>query len=151
MAKANYRELLKKIVALDDPPHKIALSFAVGVYISISPFFGFHTILAIAVSFIFKLNKLATITGSWMNNPWTLAPVYYVDFKIGSILIGNHVDFKLKPFTMEHYLHGGKDLFLDVLIGSIIFGVVAAFFSYHILKFFIEKHRQRRKHVSTKG
>ncbi len=150
MLKIDYRKLLKQIISLNDSPHKIALSFAVGVYISISPFFGFHTILAILLSVLFRLNKIATIAGSWMNNPWTLAPVYYIDFKLGSFFLGNHVKFNIKPFTFEHYLNGGKDVFFDIFVGSVIFGIFVSVVTYFFLKFILEK-RKGRKHVSNKG
>ncbi len=148
MLRVNYKEQIKKILSLDDPPEKIALSFAVGVFISISPFFGFHTILALVFSFLFRLNKVATITGSWMNNPWTVAPVYYIDYKIGSVIMGHDVDFNLKPFTFHHYLSGGKMVFFDILVGSIIFGTFVSTLTYFVLKAILKR---RRNHVSNQG
>ena len=145
MKKLNYRELVKSLLSLDDPPHKIALSFAIGVYISISPFFGFHTLLAILLSVVFRLNKVAAIIGSWMNNPWTLALVYYADLKIGCFILGNDVKFNIRPFTLEHYLNSGKYVFFDILVGSIVLGVVAGLLSYVVLRFILER---RRKNVS---
>jgi len=141
LLKLNYKEQIKKILSLDDPPEKIALSFSVGVFISISPFFGFHTILALVFSFLFKLNKVATITGSWMNNPWTIAPVYYIDYKIGSLIMGHDIEFNLKPFTFQHYLNGGKEVFFDILIGSIVFGLFVSTLTYFVLKAILKKRR----------
>ncbi len=143
----NYKKVLKNLLSLDDSPHKIALSFAVGVYISISPFLGFHTILAIVLSFIFKLNKVATITGSWMNNPWTLAPVYYADFKLGSFLLNSNATFNIRPFTLEHYLNSGKGVFFDIFVGSVFVGLAVSTLSYFALKLVLEK---RKKRVSYK-
>ncbi len=148
MQRLNYKEVIKKILSLDDSPHKIALSFAVGVYISISPFLGFHTLLAILLSLIFKLNKVATITGSWINNPWTLAPVYYADLKIGCFVLNNEVNFNIRPFTLEHYLNSGKYVFFDILVGSIILGVAVSTVTYFVLRFILER---RRKNVSYQG
>ncbi len=144
----DYRKVLKNLLSLDDSPHKIALSFALGVYISISPFLGLHTILAIVLSFVFRLNKVATITGSWMNNPWTLAPVYYADFKLGSFILNGDATFNIRPFTLEHYLNSGKGVFLDIFVGSVFVGLVASTLSYFALKFALEKGK---KHVSYKG
>ncbi len=148
MLKVNYKEQIKKILSLDDPPEKIALSFSVGVFISISPFFGFHTILALVFSFLFRLNKVATVTGSWMNNPWTMAPVYYIDYKIGSLIMGHDIEFDLKPFTLQHYLNGGKDVFFDILVGSVVFGIFVSTLTYFVMKTILKK---RRSHVSNQG
>ncbi len=146
----SYRDLIKTIAHLDDSPHKIALSFAVGVYIAASPFFGIHTILAIVLSIIFGLNKLATITGSWVNMPWTAPIIYYIEYRIGAFFLGKDPHFNLKPFTIQHYLESGKNAFLSIFIGSIIVGIILSIIFYFIIKYLVELYR-RRKHVSTKG
>ncbi|HCE69082.1 MAG TPA: DUF2062 domain-containing protein, partial [Geobacter sp.] len=56
------KQQFKKILSLDAHPGHIATGFAAGVFISFTPFFGLHTPLAIAVAFIFRLNKLTCIT-----------------------------------------------------------------------------------------
>ncbi len=120
------------------------------MYIAASPFFGIHTILAIVISILFNLNKLATIIGSWVNMPWTAPVVYYVEYKIGSFLLGVHAHFKLKPFTLQHYLESGKKAFLSIFTGSIIIGVISSIIFYFIVKYLIELYR-RRKHDTPKG
>ena len=52
---------LRALLHLDDPPGKIALALAVGVFISCTPFLGLQTILAILVATLFPLNRAATI------------------------------------------------------------------------------------------
>ncbi len=146
----SYRRILKTLIRLDDSAHKIALSFAVGVYIAVSPFFGIHTILAIVVSLIFRLNKISTIAGSWVNMPWSAPFVYYFEYKLGCLITGVHARFHLKPFTLEHYLESGRNAFWSIFIGSVITGVVLSIVFYFIVRYLIELYR-RRKYVSTKG
>ena len=146
---SSYRELLKSLVKLDDSAKKLAVSFAVGVYISVSPFFGIHTILAIVLSVIFKLNKVSTIAGSWVNLPWTIPFVYYSEYKMGEFLLGRNIDFSLQPYTIEHYLKSGSKVFLSIFIGSVIEGVLFGVIFYFLLKYLIETYR-RRKSVSFK-
>ncbi len=144
----NYKELFRTIVNLDDTPHKLALSFAVGVFISLSPFFGIHTILSIALSVVFGLNKVSTIVGSWVNIPWIAPFVYYVEFKIGSFLLDSNVVFNIKPFTFEHYIKSGYNAFFSIFLGSIIMGVIVSIIFYFVIKYSIERFR-RRDDVST--
>jgi hypothetical protein len=47
------KQIFNKILSLDAHPGHISTGFAVGVFISCTPFFGLHTILAIAVAFIY--------------------------------------------------------------------------------------------------
>ncbi|WP_025270069.1 DUF2062 domain-containing protein [Hippea sp. KM1] len=144
MKKVSYRQLLRNLISLDDSPHKIAMSFAVGVFISISPFFGLHTVLAVVLSVLFKLNKLAAITGSWINNPWTTPLVYYLDYKIGAFILNDKTNFNLKPFTFEHYIHDGKNAFWDILIGSVVFGLAASVVCYFLIKYAVGKYRGKK-------
>lgn len=82
------RSAIRNLLNLDEPPERTALAFAVGVFIGFSPFLGLQTLLAAGVSVICRLNKVATITGSLLNNPWTLAPVVALAWGLGRLLIG---------------------------------------------------------------
>jgi uncharacterized protein (DUF2062 family) len=148
--KIDYRELFRTLISLDDTPKKLAVSFAVGVFISTSPFFGLHTLLAVFLSFIFRLNKVAAIIGSWVNTPWSAPFVYYAEYKIGDVLLGLNSNFTIKPFTIEHYLQNGYGAFLSIFIGSIIMGIIFSIIFYFLIKYFVEKHR-RRIDVSAEG
>lgn len=39
---------------LDDPPERVALSFAIGIFLGFSPLVGLQTLLAAIVAFIWK-------------------------------------------------------------------------------------------------
>ncbi len=146
----SYRQIVREIIYLNDEPKKLSLSFAVGVFISVSPFLGIHTILAITLSILFKLNKLSTIAGSWINMPWTMPFIYYTEYKIGTFLLNKDFNFDIRPFTLHHYLKESPGAFLSIFIGSIIIGLLLGIIFYFLLKYIIEIYR-RKKNVSTKG
>ena len=71
-----YRDALRRLLAIDDPPERTALAFSVGVFIAFSPFLGLHTIMATALAFLFRFNKIAIYAGTFINNPFfTLVPI----------------------------------------------------------------------------
>ena len=71
-----FRATFRRLLALDDPPERTALAFAIGVFIAFSPFLGLHTILATLIAFVFRFNKVAIYTGTFINNPFlTLIPI----------------------------------------------------------------------------
>jgi uncharacterized protein (DUF2062 family) len=72
---------------LDDPPWRLALSLAVGVFISFTPFYGLQTLLAIGVALVLRLNRAATLTGTWLNLPWFAPLVYAGALRLGTLLI----------------------------------------------------------------
>jgi len=83
------RSALRNLLNLDDPPERTALAFAIGAFIGFSPLLGLHTILAAVVAVVCRLNKVAVLTGSFLNNPWTIAPVIAASWAIGNLIIGS--------------------------------------------------------------
>lgn len=73
--RARFRERFLHMVGRDDPPELVAASFALGVAISFTPMFGFHTLLALFLAFLLKLNKVDMLIGTLVMNPLTLGPV----------------------------------------------------------------------------
>ena len=58
------REQFRSIWLSHTSPRKLALALALGVFLGASPLWGLHTLLAIAMSFLFGLNKPATLFGT---------------------------------------------------------------------------------------
>jgi uncharacterized protein (DUF2062 family) len=82
-----YRKVVD-VLSLDGPPARLALALATGMFISCTPFYGFHTVIALVTAFICRLNKAVTVTGAWLNLPWFAPLVYGVSLKIGEFLLG---------------------------------------------------------------
>jgi uncharacterized protein (DUF2062 family) len=84
-----FRKTFRRLLAIDDPPERTALAFAIGVFIAFSPFLGLHTIMATAVAFLFRFNKIAIYTGTFLNNPFfTLVPIIIVSYAVGALILG---------------------------------------------------------------
>ena len=130
----------KKILSLDAHPGHISVGFAVGVFISFTPFFGLHTPLAIAFAFLFRLNKLTTITGAWVNSPLTVVPVLVASYNLGRFLRGKparELAFKsLDWHSLQPYAK-------SILLGSSILGFVAAIVSYFICYWVVTFFRRK--------
>ena len=118
------------VLQLDDPPWRIALALAVGVFISCTPTFGFQTLLAILVATVTRLNRAATVTGVWLNLPWVTPFVYAGALKLGQLLLPD--------------LSGVSGFWLWLLVGTSIVGLGAAIVTYFI-SFGALSWRQRRR------
>ena len=74
------KEIVEKIKLLlleHHEPRDIALGVAIVVYIGCSPFYGFHTLLAVLVAVVMhKPNRLAILAGTQVSLPF-LAPLIY--------------------------------------------------------------------------
>src|SRR5215471_19307044 len=85
-----FRAAFRRLLAIDDPPERTALAFSIGVFIAFSPFLGLHTILATLIAFIFRFNKVAIYTGTFVNNPLlTLVPIIVASYAVGAFFLGS--------------------------------------------------------------
>ena len=84
------REMLyrayERFVKIRGNPREIALGFALGLFVGMTPFMGFHMAIAVFFAALFKWNKIAAAAGGWISNPVT-APFVYA----GTYYVGNKV------------------------------------------------------------
>jgi len=140
MTRKQLKQRMTAIFALDSHPGHIAAGFAVGVFISITPLFGLHTPLAIAMAFIFRLNKLTTVTGAWVNTPLTVLPVLILSHRLGAFVMGQQAG-AVSFHTLEwHHL---KAYAAPLFVGSSIIGLIAALFSYALCYWLVVRFRRK--------
>ena len=138
--KEVWKKRFREILSLDSHPGHIAAGFAVGVFISFTPFFGLHTPLAIAAAFLFRLNKLTCVTGAWINTPLTVVPALGLSYRLGRILRGlPAVELKIRGLEWQHLKVYGKSL----LLGSSIIGFVCAVIGYFACYWLVVRFRRR--------
>ena len=111
-SREQWRHWLTTLVSLDESPWRMALALAVGVFISFTPFWGFQTLLALAVAAVTRLNPALTIAGTWLNLPWFAPFVYAGAVRIGSALLPD--------------LSGVAGWSVWLLVGSTTLGLAAA-------------------------
>jgi uncharacterized protein (TIGR03546 family) len=138
--KKKWKKRIKTILTLDSHPGHISAALAVGVFISFTPFFGVHMFLAIAAAFIFRLNKLACITGTWINNPLTVVPVTAFSYKLGRIMLGLPAE-KITIQGLDwNFVKGHAS---SLILGSSVVGFIAAVISYFVCYYLIVSFRQK--------
>lgn len=97
-------------------------SIALGIFIGISPFWGFHTVLAISLAVFFKLNKFLTFISSQITFPPLIPLVIFASMMIGDPFIKGETNFTNMQFNMETV----KNNLLQYLIGSVILATISA-------------------------
>jgi uncharacterized protein len=133
------KQQFKKILSLDAHPGHISVGFAVGVFISFTPFFGLHTPLAIALAFFFRLNKLTCITGAWVNTPLTIVPVLAASYKLGEFMLGN----KPAAFHVTTLEWSSLKVYASaIILGSAVIGFFAALAGYALCYWLIVAFRK---------
>lgn len=107
-----------------------------GIFVGMSPFLGAHTLLGIALSYIFRLNKMVTLIGVYVTNPWTIIPIYTFGTWTGAKLLG--INDILPEIDWAHIsLFGLMEKFSHLVkpfvVGTICIGTVAALVSYVLI------------------
>ena len=57
------------------------------MFFGFSPLLGLHTIGALAVAFVFNLNRVAVLLGVYSNLPWIIVPYYALATMLGALLL----------------------------------------------------------------
>ena len=77
-----------KLVTLKSSPRKIALGFALGIFLSFTPTLGVQTAMAIGLAALLRINPISAALGVYLTNPVTAVPIYAVCYTIGAGLLG---------------------------------------------------------------
>lgn len=141
---AKWKNQIRAILSLDSRPELIAAGFAVGVFISFTPFYGFHTLLAITAAFLLRLNKVTCVAGSMVNTPLTAIPLLSLSYRLGRMLSGLPPQ-KFHIVGLEW--HQLKMYATSLAIGSSLLGGIAFSLSYIICYKLLV--RSRRKAVTA--
>lgn len=147
------KKIFRRLFALDDTPERIALAFALGVFLAFSPFIGLHTFLGLVFAFLFGLNRFALFLGVFVNNPWTLVPIYAAGTYLGSLFVGLPArpplpDFEWQALWSSGFwtqLLGQWHILKPLVLGSSILSIIASIFSYLAALHLLRQRRARQK------
>lgn len=140
------RDKLREVISLHDSPRRLASSFAIGVFIGMSPVLGLHTVLGIAAAWAFRLNKFVTIIGVYITNPWTIVPIYTFATWVGVRLLGtgrflSPIDWHALSFS--YLLNEMKPLLWPFVFGTLLVGFLSAVIGYIVVYHAVVKGRNK--------
>jgi uncharacterized protein (DUF2062 family) len=105
------------------------------------------------VAVVFRLNRAATLTGTWLNLPWLAPLVYGAALKVGTLVLpdphglrGAWLDYFLEhpsSFEWADYVALFRELSAALLVGTTVVGGVAAAVTYAVALAFIGSRRGR--------
>ena len=146
--------VMHRLRRLPDPPHKIARGVAAGVFVCFTPFFGFHFVLALALSFVMQGNMLAALLATFFGNPLTFPIIATLSIELGSWMLGLNYGIPLQQivaafsnaslelwrnftaiFTpevahLDRLISFFGHVFMPYLVGGIIPGIICAIIGY---------------------
>ena len=159
-----WRYLMHRLARMKASPHKLALGFAAGAFVSFTPFIGFHFILAALVAFVVRGNLIASAVGTVVGNPITFPFIWLASYNLGARLLGQplraEVDisppdgsaglFGAGPLNLLAELwHSLEPLIVPMLLGGIPLGALCAAICYGIVKAALQQLKLRRARASA--
>jgi uncharacterized protein (DUF2062 family) len=112
------------VINSNDSNMKISLSVTAGVFIGVLPVWGFQMLVAYGTAYFLKLNRFVTVAASNISIPPMLPLILFLSYITGGLIVGynKHV----VRYSSGISLTWVKENLLQYLVGSIVFGILAA-------------------------
>ena len=131
---AKIRQKIHEAISADTDERSLAAGFAVGVFFSFTPFLSLHMVLALTVAVIFRFNKVTTLAGVWVNNPYTIPFVFYGCFRFGEWILGMKIPPpSFESYTLKSLLKAAVPYAAPLFLGTTVVGLAAAALGYVVV------------------
>ena len=159
--RALTKRWLDALPHVHDTPERTARAYALGVFLGFSPFLGLHTIIAIALAFMLRLNRVAVLLGVYSNLPWIIGAYYLATTMLGAALLRTTLppDLSERLRDMLQLSVRSREFWHEVMrlaspllwpytVGSLIGATILAAIAYRMALAFVIR---RRRHQTTTG
>lgn len=147
--------IIHHVLHADDPPHRLALGIAIGVFVAFTPTVGVQMVLSVFLAWLLKANKAVGPPIVWITNPATMIPIYYSCYVVGRFLL------QIEPvrarwwrelarppegwwegvvFYWQRFTH----IAVPLWVGCLLIGAILGYISYRVSLSVITAYRLRR-------
>ncbi len=154
-------KLVQRIVRINDTPQAIALGAAVGIFIGMTPTVGIQMVLMVIVGTVIRANRLAGVAMVYVSNPFTILPIYWLDYWVGSLLLRfesityDQFEDTCNLFMEElhtaglltatsFFVQSHSDIAWSLIAGGVVLGIVFAIPVYPLTLQIIWAHRRHK-------
>lgn len=141
------KRIYYRFLRIRGTPRQISLGLALGFFIGMTPFLGFHTVIAVMLAAVFKWSKIAAGAGVFITNPFTAPLIYPLTYKLGSTVTG----FSNPPQWHQLFESGGvvnlvknsPMILVDLTFGGMIIGLPLAVIVYYVAFHTVSRAKKR--------
>jgi uncharacterized protein (DUF2062 family) len=147
----------KRVLRLSATPHAVAAGIVAGVVSSLTPFIGFHFLIAFALAYMVSGNMLAAALGTAVGNPLTFPLIWAATWETGHRMLGKGdpmgqaVDLE----QLSHILslaHIWQPVLKPMLVGAIPLAALSMIIIYPVTYIAVDRfQRQRRARLSARA
>lgn len=118
--------------------NEIAFGIALGNFVGFIPVMGTHTLVAIGLAYVLRLNTLIVILGTQISNPISYPFQLFITAEIGSLILhGSFLDMKFSK-NISYYL---DHLVWPIVLGSLVLGTIVSGLSYFLVRGFLRRRK----------
>ena len=98
----------------------------------------------------FRFNVPIALAMCWLSNPFTMPPMYYMEYLTGSFILG--IEASPVEMTLDWFSENIDDIFIPLYFGTALYSIFGSFLAYWIVNHFWKssvytakkKHRHHR-------
>ncbi|MBJ2123499.1 DUF2062 domain-containing protein [Flavobacterium sp. IB48] len=131
---------LEDILESNDSNFKKSAAIALGIFIGLSPFWGFQTILLFTFAALFRLNKVIAYLTSNVSFPPFIPFIIYASLQVGSIFVSSDAPLVLdSSITLDDIQKNATQYIVGSLILATVSALSVGLISYLLLTTFTKK------------
>jgi uncharacterized protein len=96
----------------------------------------------------FRFNVPVALAMCWITNPFTMPPMYYLEYHFGAFVLG------MEPapveLTLEWFSSNLDDIFIPLYFGAVVFSIVGGLLGYwavnHFWRSSVNKEKKKPRH-----
>ena len=126
-------------------PGQRARGLAAGIFCGCFPIFGLQTLVGVAMASVVRGNHLLAAAGTWISNPFTYVPLYWFNYRIGSLLLGPGRQWPgFDALQRDDVSQMGWSVISRLMLGSSITGAVCAALGWWLSLNWLRQQQHRR-------
>jgi len=109
----------------------VARGMFIGIFIGLLPAPG-HMLSVIALMPFARFNVPIALSMVWVNNPLTMVPIYYLEYKTGAYLLGTHI-IESQKMDASWFFDNLEKIFLPLYVGTAFYALIISSLVYFIV------------------
>ena len=124
-------------------------AFAIGLFWAMIPM-PLQMVAAAATAILVRVNLPVSVALVWLTNPFTIPPIFYFNYMIGTWLLPHQQPLRDVEISLEWFTHSMGEIWQPLYLGSIVVGVVLAAAGYIAIRIYwrwhiISQHKKRQQ------
>lgn len=113
----------------------VCRAFMVGLFCAFIPLPS-QMLIAAVIALVVRSNLPISVGLVWITNPITIPPMFYFSYWIGTLILGSPLQKVQFELTWEWFTNGLSAIWLPLIVGSTVCGIVAGGLGYILMQRF---------------